>query len=232
MSLLWKSVLCAAFAALLASCGAPGPAGSYGRDVWGHRPGPKGFKTVIIDAGHGGKDIGAVSRHTRQREKDLNLDMAKRIRAELRGDFKTILMRSSDTFVDLDDRVRFANRYGVTLNQNPFFPINTLQLMRAVTAYQGTPQFEPLLTAIFNAMWISELNMGEPEIVGKVLVEAGFDPEEVMAKASDPAVKEQLKRATEEAIGRRVFGAPTCFVNGEMFFGQDRLDWIEAAARS
>ena len=130
------------------------------------------------------------------------------------------------------DMQRFANRYGVTLNQNPFFPINTLQLMRAVTAYQGTPQFEPLLTAIFNAMWVSELNMGEPEIVGKVLVEAGFDPAEVLAKASDPAVKEQLKHATEEAIGRRVFGAPTCFVNGEMFFGQDRLDWIEAAARS
>ena len=64
------------------------------------------------------------------------------------------------------------------------------------------------------------------------LVEAGFDPAEVMAKASDPAVKEQLKRATEEAIGRGVFGAPTCFVDGEMFFGQDRLDWIEAAARS
>ncbi|MCC4261812.1 2-hydroxychromene-2-carboxylate isomerase [Pseudomonas aestusnigri] len=130
------------------------------------------------------------------------------------------------------DMQRFANRYGVPLNQNPFFPINTLQLMRAVTAYQGTPQFEPLLTAIFNAMWISELNMGEPEIVGKVLVEAGFDPAEVLAKASDPAVKEQLKHATEEAIGRRVFGAPTCFVNGEMFFGQDRLDWVEAAARS
>lgn len=130
------------------------------------------------------------------------------------------------------DMQRFANRYGVTLNQNPFFPINTLQLMRAVTAYQDTPQFESLLTAIFNAMWISELNMGEPDIVGKVLVEAGFDPAEVLAKASDPAVKEQLKRATEAAIGHGVFGAPTCFVDGDMFFGQDRLDWIEAAARS
>lgn len=130
------------------------------------------------------------------------------------------------------DMQRYANRYGVTLNQNPFFPINTLQLMRAVTAYQDTPKFEPLLTAIFNAMWISELNMGEPAVVGKVLVEGGFDPEEVMTKASDPAVKEQLKRTTEEAIGRGIFGAPTCFVDGEMFFGQDRLDWIEAAARS
>jgi 2-hydroxychromene-2-carboxylate isomerase len=73
--------------------------------------------------------------------------------------------------------------------------------------------------------------MGEPEVVGKVLVEAGFDPAEVMAKASDPAVKEKLKSATEEAIGRGIFGAPICFVEGEMFFGQDRLDWVEAAAR-
>ena len=126
---------------------------------------------------------------------------------------------------------RFASRYGVTLNQNPFFPINTLQLMRAVVAYQDTPEFDRLLTAIFEAMWISELNMREPGVVGKVLVEAGFDPAEVMAKASDPAVKEKLKSATEEAIGRGVFGAPTCFVEGEMFFGQDRLDWVEAAAR-
>jgi N-acetylmuramoyl-L-alanine amidase len=91
---------------LLASCAAPG-----GRDYWGHRPGPKGFKTVIIDAGHGGTDPGATSRHTGQREKDLTLDMAKRLRSEL-GGFRTILMRSDDTFVDLDERVRRANRHG------------------------------------------------------------------------------------------------------------------------
>jgi N-acetylmuramoyl-L-alanine amidase len=112
MSFLWKFFLGTASAALLASCATPGPGASSGRDVWGHRPGPKGFKTVIIDAGHGGKDAGATSRFTHQREKDLTLDMAKRIRAELRGDFKTILMRRDDTFVDLDDRVLRANRYG------------------------------------------------------------------------------------------------------------------------
>jgi N-acetylmuramoyl-L-alanine amidase len=91
---------------LLASCAAPG-----GRDYWGHRPGPKGFRTVIIDAGHGGSDPGATSRHTGQREKDLTLDMAKRLRSEL-GGFRTILMRSDDTLVDLDERVRRANRHG------------------------------------------------------------------------------------------------------------------------
>jgi N-acetylmuramoyl-L-alanine amidase len=101
-----KFLTASLFAILLASCATPG-----GRDSWGHRSGPKGFTTIIIDAGHGGTDSGAVSRHSGQREKDLTLDMAKRIRAEL-GGFRTVLMRSDDTFVDLDERVRRANRHG------------------------------------------------------------------------------------------------------------------------
>ncbi len=105
-----------AFAALgsafLASCSTPDVHTHLGRDVYGHRPGPKGFKTVIIDAGHGGKDSGATSPHTGQREKDLALDTAKRIANNLRSDFKVVMMRSDDTFVDLDDRVIRANQYG------------------------------------------------------------------------------------------------------------------------
>lgn len=81
-------------------------------DEWGHRPGPRGFRTVILDAGHGGKDPGAISRHTGQQEKHLALEMARRIRSELGGGFRTILVRHDDSFVDLDDRVRFANRRG------------------------------------------------------------------------------------------------------------------------
>src|SRR5690606_3520153 len=74
--------------------------------VWGHRPGPQGFHTVIINAGHGGKDSGAVSRSTGQREKDLNLDTARRLRKHLGGEVRTVLLRSGDRFIDLDDRVR------------------------------------------------------------------------------------------------------------------------------
>jgi N-acetylmuramoyl-L-alanine amidase len=107
MHRIWKSSALIAIAVSLASCTGPG-----GRDPWGHRPGPRGFKTVVIDAGHGGKDSGAVSRHTGQREKDLTLDLAMRLRSELRGDFKTILMRSDDSFIDLDERVLRANRHG------------------------------------------------------------------------------------------------------------------------
>lgn len=89
------------------SCSTPN-----GRDLWGHRPGPQGFQTVVVDAGHGGHDSGAVSRHTGQREKDLTLDLAKRVCVHLKqAGFHPVLMRGDDRFVDLDDRVTRANRY-------------------------------------------------------------------------------------------------------------------------
>jgi len=97
---------------VLASCAMPPVAASAGPDYWGHRPGPRGFNTVIIDAGHGGKDSGAPSKSTGQLEKNLTLDTAKRLRAELADSFNTILMRSDDSFVDLDERVARANRQG------------------------------------------------------------------------------------------------------------------------
>ncbi len=113
MQLIYKLACSLLFSAFLSSCGfAPTPPASSSRDALGHRPGPQGFRTIIIDAGHGGKDSGAVSTHTGQKEKDLTLDMAKRLQAILERDFKVIMMRSDDTFVDLDERVERANRYG------------------------------------------------------------------------------------------------------------------------
>ncbi|MEI6655241.1 MAG: N-acetylmuramoyl-L-alanine amidase, partial [Verrucomicrobiota bacterium] len=120
--------------ALLASCAGP-VASSSGRDAWGHRPGPRGFTTVIIDAGHGGKDSGAPSKTTGQQEKDLTLDMAKRIRAQLSGNFHTILMRSDDTFVDLDDRVARANQYGDAILVSMHFNSGPRQLHGPETYY-------------------------------------------------------------------------------------------------
>jgi N-acetylmuramoyl-L-alanine amidase len=103
--------------AAIVSCSAPsgrssGPPSSLGRDVYGHRPGPKGFRTVIVDAGHGGKDSGATSPSTGLKEKDLALDTAKRIRNALGRNFRVIMMRDNDVFVDLDERVVRANQFG------------------------------------------------------------------------------------------------------------------------
>jgi len=127
------------------------------------------------------------------------------------------------------DMQRFARRYGVTLNQNPYFPVNTLQLMRGAVAFVDTPRFNDYLTAVFNAMWIDEENMADADVVARVLSAAGFEPGDVVARASNPEVKERLKEITTEAVERGVFGAPTLFVGEEMFFGQDRLWMVEEA---
>jgi N-acetylmuramoyl-L-alanine amidase len=105
MNPLLRLTLFAGGAALLASCASP----TGLRSVYGDRPGPKGFGTILIDAGHGGHDRGARARGLV--EKDLALDIAKRLRSELSPQFRTVLLRASDRFVELDHRVAIANRH-------------------------------------------------------------------------------------------------------------------------
>jgi 2-hydroxychromene-2-carboxylate isomerase len=130
-----------------------------------------------------------------------------------------------------DDLQRFARRYGVPFRHNPHFPINTLALMRMVLGLQlREPQrMVPFVDAVLRAMWVDGRNMSDPAVVTTVLQQAGFDAEKMLALANDPAVKDDLKAATQEAVARGVFGAPTFFVGGEMFWGQDRLDFVKEA---
>ena len=129
------------------------------------------------------------------------------------------------------DMQRFARRYGVPLKMNPHFPINTLLLMRAATGVQlrQPERFEALLACVFKGMWVDALNLGDAAVLGPLLAEAGFDPQALLALAAEQEVKDALKANTEAAIKRGMFGAPTMFVGDEMFFGQDRLDFIREA---
>nr|WP_294972055.1 2-hydroxychromene-2-carboxylate isomerase [uncultured Pseudomonas sp.] len=129
------------------------------------------------------------------------------------------------------DMLRFARRYGVPLKMNPHFPINTLTLMRAATGVQlrQPERFEALLACVFKGMWVDALNLGDPAVLGPLLAEAGFDPQALLALTAEQEVKDALKANTEVAIKRGMFGAPTMFVGGEMFFGQDRLDFVREA---
>ncbi|BAU71811.1 2-hydroxychromene-2-carboxylate isomerase [Metapseudomonas furukawaii] len=129
------------------------------------------------------------------------------------------------------DLQRFARRYGVPMHFNPYFPINTLTLMRGAIGLQlrQPERFEAYLEAMFRALWENKRNLGDPAVLAATLQDAGFDPQALLSLASDQAVKDALKSATEEAVRRGVFGAPTCFVGDEMFFGQDRLDFVEEA---
>ena len=129
----------------------------------------------------------------------------------------------------LQDLKRFARRYGVPLAFNPHFPINTLTLMRGAAGYLDTERFQPYVQAIFEALWVQQKNLGQPEVLGEVLGAGGFDPAEFERLVNDEAVKQRLKASTEEAIERGVFGAPTFFVGNQLYFGQDRLDFVAEA---
>jgi 2-hydroxychromene-2-carboxylate isomerase len=130
-----------------------------------------------------------------------------------------------------DDFKRYAMRYDVPFNSNPHFPINTLLLMRGAAGMQQQQpdQFEAYCSVIFQAIWIDALNMNDPNTVGAVLHKSGFDPLKLMALANDQATKDALKASTAEAVSRGVFGAPTFFVNDQMYWGQDRLDFVKEA---
>ena len=129
------------------------------------------------------------------------------------------------------DLQRCAQHMGVPFALNPHFPIITLRLMRVLAGLQlREPQrLEAALAAVNDAIWVRSLNMNAPEVVTQVFASAGFDPSAIAALTDDPAVKAALKATTDEAVQRGVFGAPTMFVGDEMFFGQDRLEFVREA---
>jgi 2-hydroxychromene-2-carboxylate isomerase len=127
-----------------------------------------------------------------------------------------------------EDMARWAARDGITLAMNPHFPVNTLAMMRILAGLEDDARFAAVADALFAGMWLHARNMAEPDLLAATLAEAGH--QDVLALAQDPAAKARLIANTEAAVARGVFGAPTIFVGGEMHFGQDRLDWVEAAA--
>jgi 2-hydroxychromene-2-carboxylate isomerase len=129
------------------------------------------------------------------------------------------------------DMARYARRYGVPLASNPHFPIITLALMRGATGVEMLmpERFGDYLRGVFKAMWVDALNMNDPAIVAAALKESGFDPAQIMDLVNNAEVKDRLRATTDEAVKRGVFGAPTMFVGSEMFFGQDRLEFVGEA---
>jgi 2-hydroxychromene-2-carboxylate isomerase len=129
-----------------------------------------------------------------------------------------------------EDMARWAARDGIPLAMNPHFPVNTLTMMRILAGLQSDALFDAVCDTLFAGMWQQGLNLGEPAVLAATLAEAGHDADRLLALAQDGAAKQRLIGNTEAAVARGVFGAPTCFVAGQMHFGQDRLDWVEAAA--
>jgi 2-hydroxychromene-2-carboxylate isomerase len=129
----------------------------------------------------------------------------------------------------MNDLQRWANHYGVPAPGNPHFPINTIRLMRGAIAAERAGVFAAYHRAIFDAFWREGLNLGDAAVVRGTLQRAGLNAERVAAMSEEPAVKDGLRVATEAAVARGAFGAPTFFVGEQMFWGNDRLIFVEHA---
>ena len=123
---------------------------------------------------------------------------------------------------------RFVRRFAVRpYTPNPFFPVNTLNLMRAAVAAQFEGVFEKYVDAAFHHMWIAPKKMDDPEVALKALAGSGLEAAKLFARAQEPEVKAKLIENTQSAVERGAFGSPTFFVGKEMFFGKEQLREVE-----
>jgi 2-hydroxychromene-2-carboxylate isomerase len=145
-----------------------------------------------------------------------------------------IYIKSKGSY-QLRDIHRWAEYYGLPMKFPEPFPFRTLKTMRAAVALEGEGDLEPFTREAFGLYWeeggapegLEEADEDGP--LREVARRIGRDPEEVLETATTAQAKEALKNSTSEAIDRGVFGAPTFFVGEEMFWGNDRLHFVEAA---
>jgi 2-hydroxychromene-2-carboxylate isomerase len=123
---------------------------------------------------------------------------------------------------------RFVRRYAVKpYAMNPFFPVNTLNLMRAAVAAQFEGVFEKYVDAAFHHMWGEPKKMDDPDVAMKAFTASGIDAAKLFGRAQAPEVKAKLITNTQAAVERGAFGSPTFFVGTEMFFGKEQLREVE-----
>jgi 2-hydroxychromene-2-carboxylate isomerase len=123
------------------------------------------------------------------------------------------------------DFQRWARRYGVPARFSPHFPFNTIRILRAAIAAQIHGRFQEFHSAAFRAIWEQGQDLSEEDVLRLVLDAAGI--ERALIEADE--IKNQLRANSDEAVSRGAFGLPTFFVNDEMFWGNDRLDFVEEA---
>ena len=122
---------------------------------------------------------------------------------------------------------RFIRKHGLTkFRMNPKFPFNTITLQRMLVALEPEKRIG-FIDRLLPAIWEQGLDVTDADTLGKILHNAGFDGQELLARTQDPVVKQTLIDNTEQAVERGAFGIPTIYVDGEMYFGKERLGQIE-----
>ncbi|MBA58070.1 MAG: disulfide bond formation protein DsbA [Gammaproteobacteria bacterium] len=114
-----------------------------------------------------------------------------------------------------------------SFKRNPFFPVNTLKIMRGAVSLLGTDQFSYYVDEIFKHMWADPKKMDEDEVLMKALQSSQLPGREILESITRPDVKNHLIELTSQSVERGTFGSPTFFVDNEIFFGKDRLQDLE-----
>lgn len=128
------------------------------------------------------------------------------------------------------ETLRFVARHGLTaFTRNPFFPVNTLALMRGAAAAEMDGTLPAYVEAAFHHMWEDPKKMDEPAIMLAALRSSGLDADHIATRIQDAAVKQRLIANTEASVARGCFGSPSFFIGEEMWFGKDRLRDVEEA---
>ena len=126
------------------------------------------------------------------------------------------------------ERQRFIRRHDITqFTWNPFFPVNTLMLMRGVVAAQFEGLFEPYFRAAYHHMWTEPKKMDDPQVFREAFLSSGLEIDRIIARAQQDDVKKKLIENTNDAVARGTFGSPTFFVGDDIFFGKDSLRDVE-----
>lgn len=125
----------------------------------------------------------------------------------------------------IEDTKLVSKKKNISFNFNSYFPIKTVNFMRGVLIAEKDNSEKNFIEKIFNAIWMDGLNMNDPIVINKVLKNIDLNPEIFLKKVSDQKVKDKLRKLTDDALKRKIFGVPAFVVNKKMFWGQDRLSY-------
>lgn len=125
---------------------------------------------------------------------------------------------------------RFIERHGITRFQpNPFFPVNTLTVMRGAVAALRLGLFDRYVDEMFRHMWSEKKKLDDPEVLRGAFVASRIDADAILSLSQTREVKDELLANTQRSVERGTFGSPTFYVGSEIFFGKDKLADVEAA---
>jgi 2-hydroxychromene-2-carboxylate isomerase len=130
------------------------------------------------------------------------------------------------------DHQRWSRRTGLPFNRPTTFPIKTSLALRGSIVMRAQGLEEAYIQAVMSAYWVRDEDIAQAEVLARIAGQLGGDSVSFLSQIDQPEARDELARVTDEGIARNVFGAPMFFVGDEMFWGKDRLDFIEDLLRT